>query len=207
MLAGIELADSITIDAHKWLATTMACGMFITSQPWVLNDAFGIAASFMPSDPAASDPYTTSLLWSRRFIGLRLFLNLAAAGWDGYAYHVERTLSLTEMLRTQLTGLGWGAVNPGALGVLCVVPPAPHRPVRDIVDGIVASGKAWIAAAVFGGRDVIRICVTNGQTGCDDIEALAELLRLHAAPSEPYPARKGTAARHQQPLHPRQREA
>ena len=44
VLAGIELADSVTIDAHKWFATTMGCGMFITRHPAVLSEAFRVAA-------------------------------------------------------------------------------------------------------------------------------------------------------------------
>lgn len=205
-LTGIELADSITIDAHKWLATTMGCGMFITSQPWILNEAFGVTASFMPSASHAPDPYTTSLLWSRRFLGLRLFLNLAAAGWAGYAQHVERTLKLTDQLGAQLASLGWTITNPGALGVLCVIPPVPHQPVRHIAEAIVASGEAWVAAATFEGHDVIRICVTNGETGGDDIEALTELLQRHAAVSGPQTGRVNATARQPQSPPHEQRE-
>ncbi|MCB5946050.1 pyridoxal-dependent decarboxylase, partial [Acidocella sp. KAb 2-4] len=161
LLSGIDLADSVTIDAHKWFATTMGCGMFITARPWVLNEAFNIAASFMPTTQSTPDPYTASMLWSRRFLGLRLFLNLAAAGWAGYAHHVDRTVRLSRHLQVKLASCGWETVNPGGMGVLCVKPPAPHRPVREIADAIVSSGEAWIAAATFEGRDVIRICITN----------------------------------------------
>ena len=82
-LAGIELADSLTIDAHKWFATTMGCGMFITRYPAVLRETFRVATDFMPSTVSALDPYLNSAQWSRRFMGLKLFLSLAAAGWGG----------------------------------------------------------------------------------------------------------------------------
>lgn len=179
-LAGLEFADSVTIDAHKWLATTMGCGMFIITQPWILKESFSTDASFMPSAQNLPDPYSTSMLWSRRFLGLRLFLNLAAAGWNGYAQHLERTIELTAHLKDLLATLGWTIANPGGLGVLCVIPPLPHRPVREIVDAIVASGEAWIAAASFEGREVIRICITNGLTKESDVKALSEILRRHA---------------------------
>jgi glutamate/tyrosine decarboxylase-like PLP-dependent enzyme len=84
LLKGIELADSLTIDAHKWLAATMGCGMFITRYPAVLNEAFRVAADFMPSNASERDPYLNTVQWSRRFMGLRLFLALAAAGWEGF---------------------------------------------------------------------------------------------------------------------------
>jgi glutamate/tyrosine decarboxylase-like PLP-dependent enzyme len=80
-LAGIERADSVTIDAHKWFATTMGCGMFLTNRPTVLSQAFNVMTSFMPSNTPALDPYVTTAQWSRRFLGLRLFLALAATGW------------------------------------------------------------------------------------------------------------------------------
>lgn len=183
-LAGIELADSVTIDAHKWFSTTMGCGMFFVTRPWILKETFDVSASFMPASQGAQDPYTSSLLWSRRFLGLQLFLSLAAAGWDGYARHIERTVSLCEDLHTQLAARGWSIVNPGGLGVLCVIPPPPHRPVHQIVESIVASGEAWVAAANFEGRDVIRICISNGRTEENDIAALIELLQRHALSAE-----------------------
>src|SRR5262249_44771664 len=94
LLAGIERADSITIDAHKWFATTMGCAMFITTRGPILSEAFHASTSFMPSSVSDLDPYLNSIQWSRRFLGLRLFLSLAAAGWAGYAEHVERSVDV-----------------------------------------------------------------------------------------------------------------
>ena len=78
-LNGIERADSVTIDAHKWFATTMGCGMFITRHPHVLSSAFHVRTSFMPSNNASIDPYVTSVQWSRRFLGLRC--SCRCGGW------------------------------------------------------------------------------------------------------------------------------
>ena len=85
LLAGIERADSITIDAHKWFATTMGCAMFITRHGQLLSEAFHVSDEFHAVERAALDPYLNSVQWSRRFLGLRLFLSLAAAGWEGWA--------------------------------------------------------------------------------------------------------------------------
>lgn len=184
-LAGIELASSVTIDAHKWFSTTMACGMFITTKPAVLNKAFGVAAPFMPTSGTALDPYANSVLWSRRFLGLRLFMNLSVSGWQGYALHVERTLMLISLLQKNLEASGWTTENPDSLGVLCMTPPPGFRPVRTIVEEVVASGQVWISAAVFGGKDVLRICITNGHTEPKDIDALVEILNFYGEQSGP----------------------
>jgi glutamate/tyrosine decarboxylase-like PLP-dependent enzyme len=176
-LSGIEAADSITIDAHKWFATTMGCGMFITRHPTILSDCFHASTSYMPSNKPGLDPYVTTQQWSRRFLGLRLFLSLAVAGWRGYAAHIERAVQLAELLRTELQVRGWNIVNDSPLAVVCAEPPPGSAPPREIVQKVLESGTAWISTTVFRGRDVVRMCITNGQTTPDDVYALVATLR------------------------------
>jgi aromatic-L-amino-acid decarboxylase len=175
LLAGIERADSITIDAHKWFATTMGCGMFITRYPAVLSEAFCVGADFMPSNATSKDPYLNTVQWSRRFLGLRLFTALAVAGWAGYAAHLERAVAVIGRAREALEALGWAVANDSQLAVLCVVPPAGGD-VRDIVRRTLDSGRAWVARSTFEGREVIRICVTHGRTGLEDVDELVSVL-------------------------------
>jgi glutamate/tyrosine decarboxylase-like PLP-dependent enzyme len=175
-LAGIERADSLTIDAHKWFATTMACGMFVTSRAACLAATFRVQNDFMPPNDATADPYVTSLQWSRRFLGLRLFLALAAAGWQGYAEHVERAISLAAYLAHQLASLGWTVVNDSPIAVLCILPPPGSPEPSTIVRRVLASGSAWISTASFESTPVIRACITNGTTTERDIDILVSAL-------------------------------
>ncbi|MGA9721401.1 MAG: pyridoxal-dependent decarboxylase [Candidatus Binatus sp.] len=177
-LTGIERADSVTIDAHKWFATTMGCGMFITRHPQVLSSAFQVSTNFMPSNIPSLDPYVTSVQWSRRFLGLRMFLSLAAAGWSGYAEHVERSIELTELLEAELLARRWSIANSSPLAVLCIKPPPGFGDVRSIVARVLASGRAWVAIASFEGSDVIRACVTHGETTTDDVFDLVNTLHV-----------------------------
>jgi glutamate/tyrosine decarboxylase-like PLP-dependent enzyme len=183
VLVGMELADSITIDAHKWFATTMGCGMFITRDPQVLSSAFEVSASYMPSNVPNLDPYVTSVQWSRRFLGLRLFLSLAAAGWTGYARHIERSIELIGLLKEKLLARGWTIANDPLLAVLCTEPPPRHGDVRSIVSQVLASGRSWISVAMFEGREVIRACVTHGETTPDDIMELVRVLEDGRSPA------------------------
>jgi aromatic-L-amino-acid/L-tryptophan decarboxylase len=180
LLAGIELADSVTIDAHKWFATTMGCGMFITRHPEVLSDAFRVSAEFMPSSVTQLDPYLNSVQWSRRFLGLRLFLSLAAAGWSGYAVHVERAAQITAMVKERLAARRWHIANDSPLAVLCVTPPPGYPAIRDIVRRVLDSGRAWVAVAKYEGREVVRICVTHGEVSAADVEELVAALESKA---------------------------
>ncbi len=176
LLAGIEHADSITIDAHKWFATTMACGMFVTRHAPILDAAFNVSTSFMPSQRSHVDPYVGTVQWSRRFLGLRLFLALGSGGWGAYATHVERSVDLVAVLRASLAERGWTIINDSLLAVLCVLPPAGSADVTTIAARVLATGQAWVAAASFEGRKVIRICVTHGEAGLQDIAQLTEVL-------------------------------
>ena len=86
-LGGIECADSITCDAHKWLSAPMGCGMFFCRHRESVAQAFRSDVTYMPAKSAASgdtagttfDPLTNSAQWSRRFIGLKLFMALGRA--------------------------------------------------------------------------------------------------------------------------------
>jgi aromatic-L-amino-acid decarboxylase len=176
-LAGIELADSVTIDAHKWFATTMCCAMFITRHRKVLAEVFHASTSFMPSSVASVDPYLNTMQWSRRFLGLRLFLSLASAGWQGYAQHVERSVAVIARVRAGLVARGWQIANDSPLAVLCALPPPSLGDVRGLVRRVVASGQAWVAAASFEGRDVVRICATHGASTENDVDTLVAALQ------------------------------
>jgi aromatic-L-amino-acid/L-tryptophan decarboxylase len=176
VLAGLERADSATIDAHKWFATTMGCGMFLVRDGKAPSAVFQVAASYMPSHEVSLDPYMNSAQWSRRFLGLRLFLSLASAGWAGHAAHIERAVAQTAKIREGLEAHGWSIVNDSPLAVLSVVPPAAAGDPRSVVDRVLKSGRAWVSLARFEERDVIRICVTHGETSDDDLTILLEAL-------------------------------
>ena len=177
LLDGIENANSVTIDAHKWFATTMGCGMFLTPHAAVLSDAFNVSVDFMPSHAPALDPYLTTAQWSRRFLGLRLFLSLAAGGWAAQARHVEHSFERMTQLTDALEQRDWKILNgPSSLAVACLEPPTGSAAVREIVHRVVASGRAWLSVANFEGRDIVRACVSNGETSPSDIVEVVEAL-------------------------------
>ncbi|MBV8143588.1 MAG: hypothetical protein JO184_01180 [Gammaproteobacteria bacterium] len=180
VLAGLERADSATIDAHKWFATTMGCGMVLIRDPAALGATFQVSASYMQSHERSLDPYMNTVQWSRRFLGLRLFLSLAAAGWAGHAAHIERALAQTAWIGSELERRGWTIVNDSPFALLNVVPPARLGDARSVVERVIASGKAWVALARFEEREVIRICVTHGKTSATDLAILVETLNAGA---------------------------
>ncbi len=117
-------ADSITCDAHKWFSVPMGAGMFFCRHPEAVGEAFRAETSYMPgkADGRSFDPYTTSVQWSRRFIGLKLFLALAERGEAGYVEMIEHQARMGDFLRESLARAGWRIVNATPLPLVCFTP-------------------------------------------------------------------------------------
>ena len=142
----------------------------------ILSKTFQVSTGFMPSNAATVDPYVNTAQWSRRFLGVRLFLSLAAAGWDGYAQHVERSIDLIARLRDELAAREWRIANDSPLAVLCIEPPLRAPDARTIASRVLASGRAWLAVAKYEGRNVMRVCLTHGEASLHDIHELVDAL-------------------------------
>ncbi len=185
LLAGVERADSITFDAHKWLSVPMGAGIYLTRHMDVLAKTFRVAAPYMPRETAGLDvvdPCLNSIQWSRRFIGLKVFLSLLVAGWDGYATAIRHMIAMGDRLRQELRAAGWEVVNKTPLPLVCFVdgkhPEGRSASYLDrIALEIVSSGKAWISTTrIAGSTPVLRACITNYRTEPQDIGALIEAL-------------------------------
>jgi glutamate/tyrosine decarboxylase-like PLP-dependent enzyme len=184
-LAGIDAADSITCDAHKWFSVPMAAGMFFCRHPASVAEAFRVETSYMPGKTAGPvrDPYTTSVQWSRRFIGLKLFLALAERGESGYVEMIEQQARMGDVLRDSLRRAGWRIVNATPLPLVCftrdgLVP-------ADFLAALYRRQIAWMSEVRLGdGAPVLRACVTSFRTTEADIEwVVREMGRLSETPS------------------------
>ena len=183
VLDGIERADSVTIDAHKWLSAPMGAGMLLTRHGDALAQTFRTAANYMPS-AETSDPYLSSAQWSRRLTGLKVFMSLAAAGRDGYAAQIERDCELGDRLRGRLRRDGWRIVNATPLPVVCFTPADDDssETLESIARHVVSSGVAWISVAQLAGRPALRACITSYRSTETDLDALcSELAAARAA--------------------------
>ena len=168
-LAGIEQADSITCDAHKWLSVPMGCGMFFCRHPETLAEAFRADVSYMPGKKTGPvfDPYTTSAQWSRRFIGLKLFLALAQQGEAGYIKMIEHQARMGEVLREALRACGWTIVNRTPLPLVCFTREGLEP--GKFLAALHQRQIAWMSEARPGGTHVVRACITSFRTTEADI--------------------------------------
>jgi glutamate/tyrosine decarboxylase-like PLP-dependent enzyme len=126
--------------------------------------------------PDTVDPYTSSQQWSRRFMGLKLFLSLAVAGREGYAGQLERDADLADALRRGLAEAGWDIVNDTPLPVVCFADPgtATREHHDALAEHVVRGGRAWISPVDLSGRAALRACVISHRTTPADVDDLVE---------------------------------
>lgn len=155
-----------------------------------------------PAGEEAPDPYSVTPQWSRRAIGLKVFVALAELGVPGYAELIERQAEKGERLRETLREAGWTIVNDTALPVVCFTHPsirAGEVTTAAILRTIHERGRVWISDVVLGGRErVLRACITSYRSDEGDLRCLIDELeaaRTGTAPARPRGPRASPAPR------------
>ena len=115
------------------------------------------------------DPYTSTVQWSRRFIGLKFFLSLAERGESGYIEMIEHQARMGDVLRQSLQRRGWRIVNKTPLPLVCF---ARDRLVSSrFLTALHERRIAWMSEVrLDDGDPVLRACITSFRTTEQDIE-------------------------------------
>jgi len=145
--------------------------MFFCRHPDAVAEAFHAETSYMPGKTAGPvvDPYTTSVQWSRRFIGLKLFLALAHYGESGYVEMIEHQTRIGELLRQTLRRTGWHLLNTTPLPVVCFT--RENLNITNFLSALYQRQIAWMSEVRLGdGTPAIRACITSYRTTEQDIE-------------------------------------
>jgi glutamate/tyrosine decarboxylase-like PLP-dependent enzyme len=177
-LDGIDDADSITCDAHKWFSVPMGAGMFFCRHADAVREAFRAETAYMPAkaaDAAAIDPYTTTLQWSRRFIGLKLFLSLAHHGESGYVEMIEHQTQMGDRLRESLQRTGWRIVNKTPFPLVCFTRDGLDIP--RFLASLYERQIAWMSEVRLDGAPFLRACITSFRTTEAEIEWVVRELK------------------------------
>ena len=185
LIRGIELADSITIDPHKWLAVPFAAGVILTSHPEILERAFAVYAPYMPKAAGAvlPDNAKISTQWTRRMNALKLWLTLKVHGRKGYEEHIDRQMNLAYAFadwvhKSEQFELSTPMVVPILNLRLKGIADAKQRAAlhNAIVDEVTRDGRRWISETVVNGESVIRVMVVSYLTEERHLSALQEAL-------------------------------
>ncbi|HET6374323.1 MAG TPA: pyridoxal-dependent decarboxylase, partial [Candidatus Polarisedimenticolia bacterium] len=175
LLKGIERADSVTLDPHKWFAVPFAAGAVLTRDGAALRRTFEVTPHYV-SDKVFAEHEDLNLFQfgaagSRRLDALKVWLSLRQYGRRGYEEMIDRQIALAEYLAGRVAEApDLEAASEPSLGVMCFrcVPPglagreleldALQMRIQHTVE---RGGRAWISTSVLGGRRVIRFCATS----------------------------------------------
>lgn len=171
---GIDRADSITIDPHKWLFTPFDCAAVLYLDPEVAQSAHRQRAEYLEAvnHADADNPADYAVHLTRRARGLPIWASLVANGTDAYVNAIEICLDVA----------GYAAKQIGALSYLELAT-EPHLSVvlfrrrgwriQDYMDWSAmahASGIALVTPTTFEGEPVLRLCFVNPLTSNDDVD-------------------------------------
>lgn len=191
-LRGIELADSITFDPHKWMFVPFACGATLVRDGGkVLRDAFDITPEYLSDDRGGTDVefdfFRYGQMGTRRFNSLKLWMAIKFMGREGYARSVERHLELTNYLARRVDELDdFQRVGEVETAVCCLrfvpqrwnglEPVALDRMQLKLQQLIERSGEAWLTTTVLHGRRALRVNINSFLTEQRHVDDLLELL-------------------------------
>jgi aromatic-L-amino-acid decarboxylase len=170
-LSGIELANSITFDPHKWMFVPFACGAtLVRDGGGVLRDSFDITPEYLNEDRGGADVqydfFRYGQMGSRRFNALKLWMAFKSMGRRGYAESVERHIELTLHLAERLDEL------PDYM-----TPAAQDRIQQALQQRIEKSGEAFFPSTVLHGRRALRVNINSFLTERRHVDDLIELLQ------------------------------
>ncbi|MHA7849962.1 pyridoxal phosphate-dependent decarboxylase family protein [Roseovarius sp.] len=185
-LAGLERADSVVLDPHKWFFQPYDLGLCLVTRPGALERCFSMNPEYLRDVQATSGEVNygnRSLELSRRSRALKLWMSLRTHGAQAFRDAVLRGIELAEFTEDHLrrNPARWEIITPAQLGIVCFA----HRG-SDAADHaaraarVSASGFATLSSTMLKDRSALRLCTINPLTTEDEIARTLEML---AAPN------------------------
>lgn len=185
--AGLERADSLVVNAHKWLFTPMDCSVLWTRHPDVLRRAFSLTPEYLrtPEQDVALSYSDYSFQLGRRFRALKLWFVLRAFGLEGIQARLRHHCALADTFAARVRAAErWELLAPVGMSVVCF----RHRPDgldeaalaahnAAILERVNASGRVFISHTALAGRYALRVAIGNlrsTQQHLDDAWTLLE---------------------------------
>ncbi len=180
--AGVERADSISVDAHKWLYVPKACSLALVREPGALSQTFAHEQGYLPHQQHELHAADITLEYSRPLRALKLWLAFRAHGADQFRDAIRRNLAEAQLLH-RVASERPGFETFDAAPHLSIVP-LRHAPkgVSDLnahnqalAEAIQADGRVYLASALIEGKVWLRPCFVNYRTTDDDVLAILDV--------------------------------
>jgi aromatic-L-amino-acid decarboxylase len=180
--AGWERADSIVVNPHKWLLTTMGCSALWTRRPDDLRAAFSLVPEYLrvSEEVASLSEYSPAL--GRQFRALKLWAVLRCYGRAGLQERIREAIRLAALFEQWVRDeAGWEVVAPRPFSLVCFRHESSDEENELLLERVNASGEVFLSHTKLNGRYVLRLAVGNARTTEDDVRLAWDVLRREAA--------------------------
>jgi aromatic-L-amino-acid/L-tryptophan decarboxylase len=193
LLRGIEQADSLTLDPHKWLAMPFSAGLILTRHPEALRHTFSVPCPYLQKSSSAAlpDNLSVSAQWSRRMNSLKLWLTLRVHGRQAYQQLIDRQMMLAQGFAEWVAASDYFELAaPQVLPILNLHLKGKGIGSQDlrarhgaIVEEVNRDGQRWISTAMVNGHNVIRTMIISYLTEERHLHGLQSALQAAVTPA------------------------
>jgi L-2,4-diaminobutyrate decarboxylase len=185
LFSGIEHANSVALDPHKWFFCPLTASIFLVREKGMDLRTFDCEVSYIPKDPGdeSASAWRRGIPTSRRATGITVWMTLRAHGWKTVRTAVRRNIELTRALERRFRDRGFEVLPDGELSIACARF-APTGWTEDEIDqlqnrvaaDVSASGAAWFGTVRHQDRTWLCFRLTNLYTREEHIERLVEMV-------------------------------
>ncbi|MGH3129615.1 MAG: pyridoxal phosphate-dependent decarboxylase family protein [Gaiellaceae bacterium] len=182
LFAGWERADSVVVNAHKWLATPMDCSALWTRRVDAFRDAFSLVPEYLRVSEEVVSLNEVSVPLGRRFRALKLWAVLRCFGREGLQAMIREHVRLAELLEGWVRAEpGWEVCAPRLLSLVCFRRDGSDEENEALLERVNAAGEIFISHTRLDGRYVLRLAIGNLRTSEDDVRLAWDVLRREAS--------------------------
>jgi aromatic-L-amino-acid/L-tryptophan decarboxylase len=193
-LAGLELADSVTLDPHKWLYQPFECGCLLVRAGQRLREAFRIQPDYLKDTEAAELEVNFSDLsvqLTRMSRALKLWMSLRYFGVEAFRAAIDRSIDLARFAQARIEASAQlELLTPARLGVVCfrrhpegMDEDGLERLNQRLAEGLAASGQGLVSSTRLRDRFALRMCVLNHTSRAQDVERVLDWFEQAPAPA------------------------
>lgn len=184
LFEGLERADSVTLDAHKWLGLQKSCSVVLVREAGALEAAFGHEETYIRRE-AVQNAVERTLEYSRPLRSLKLWLAFRTHGAAAFRGWISQTLELARLLADELRSASdFELLAEPTLSTVCFrhlaqgldeVELDAHN--YELARAAQADGRIYLASALVDGHACLRVCFVNYRTRREDVELVIGTLR------------------------------
>ena len=190
MWEGIEFADSLVFNPHKWLGAAFDCSLYYVRDPQHLVRVMSTNPSYLQSavDSEVKNLRDWGIPLGRRFRALKLWCLICEQGVEGLQARLRRDLANAQWFTEQVRALpNWRVLAPVPLQTICVRHEPPGLEGEELDEHTQAwtervnnSGGAYLTPALLDGRWMVRVSIGAISTEREHVESLWKLIRREA---------------------------